>query len=112
MQVLLDGFSFRVHVQSALSQFPWDTGHVRWFPCEDVPILTEKLDELAFLFVSHSCCHINHLGQIFRMDLHLLGFAGRLERRIWRHLKTADPSELLSVKKPVAQFLIVLRKSQ
>ena len=33
-----------------LSQFPRNTRHVLWSPREDVPILTEELDELAFLF--------------------------------------------------------------
>ena len=33
-----------------LNQFPRNTRHVLWSPCEDVPILTEELDERAFLF--------------------------------------------------------------
>ena len=32
-----------------LSLLPWDSGHVRWLPCEDVPILPEEGDERAFL---------------------------------------------------------------
>ena len=33
---------------SELRRYTW---HVLWRPCEDVPILTEEFDELAFLFV-------------------------------------------------------------
>ena len=32
-----------------LSLLPWDSGHVRWLPCEDVPILPEEGGERAFL---------------------------------------------------------------
>ena len=28
---------------------PWDSGHVRWLPCEDVPILPEEGGECPFL---------------------------------------------------------------
>jgi hypothetical protein len=40
-----------VDVQAVLGKFLWDTWHVRRLPCEDVTILTKKLDERAFLFV-------------------------------------------------------------
>ena len=38
------------NIESVLGEFPRDTQHVRRFPCEDVPILTDELDERAFLF--------------------------------------------------------------
>ena len=32
-----------------LSLLPWDSGIVRWLPCEDVPIFPEEGGECAFL---------------------------------------------------------------
>ena len=32
-----------------LSLLPWDSGHVRWLPCEDIPILPDEGGERAFL---------------------------------------------------------------
>ena len=32
-----------------LSLLPWDYRHVRWFPCEDIPVLPEEGGECAFL---------------------------------------------------------------
>ena len=49
-KVLFDGFYLGVDTQTVLSQFSGYTWHVRGFPCEDVPVLTEELDELFFLF--------------------------------------------------------------
>ena len=46
----LTGFAFRINVKSVLSEFPRYTWHVGWFPCKDVPVLTDELDERAFLF--------------------------------------------------------------
>ena len=40
-----------VDFEGVLSKFPRDTWHVRKGPRKNIPILTEKLDELAFLFV-------------------------------------------------------------
>jgi hypothetical protein len=38
-----------------LSEFPGYTYHVKWLPYEDVPVLTEELDERAFLFEDQVC---------------------------------------------------------
>src|SRR3954464_2468376 len=53
-QRLLDGSHFGVGVEFVLSEFPRDTRHVRGLPCEDVPVLTEELDERAFLGWAHA----------------------------------------------------------
>ena len=37
-----------------LGEFPRYSRHVLRGPCKDVPILTEELDELAFLFAAES----------------------------------------------------------
>ena len=42
-----------VDVEFVLSEFPRHTRHVSGIPCEDVPILTEELDERAFLCGRH-----------------------------------------------------------
>ena len=44
---LLEGFAF-LYISKECSA-PWDSGHVRWLPCEDVPILSEEGGERAFL---------------------------------------------------------------
>ena len=49
---LLHRFHFRPHEQRVLSQLPRNTLQIQIGPCKDVPILTEEVDELAFLFVS------------------------------------------------------------
>ena len=48
-KVLFDGFYLGADMQTVLSQSPRYTWHVRGFPCEDVPVLTEELDERFFL---------------------------------------------------------------
>ena len=48
--MFLDWFHFWVDSQTVLSQSPGYTRHVRRFPCKDVPVLTDELDERAFLF--------------------------------------------------------------
>ena len=50
-EMFLDWFYFRVNSQTVVNQSPGYTRHVRRFPCKDVPVLTEELDERFFLFV-------------------------------------------------------------
>ena len=50
MKELLDRLKFRINIESVLSEFPRYTRHVRRFPCKDVSVLTDELDERAFLF--------------------------------------------------------------
>jgi hypothetical protein len=45
----------RDYLQGMLGEFPRYTYHVRWLPCEDVPVLTEELDKRAFLFGGQVC---------------------------------------------------------
>ena len=47
---LLDWLKLRINIESVLSEFSRYTRHVRRFPCEDVLVLTDELDERAFLF--------------------------------------------------------------
>ena len=39
-----------VNIETVLSEFSQYTRHVRRLPCKDVPVLTDELDERAFLF--------------------------------------------------------------
>ena len=47
---LLDWLKLGIDIESVLSEFPRYTWHVRRLPCKNVPILTDELDERAFLF--------------------------------------------------------------
>ena len=47
---LPDRLKFRINIESVLSEFSRYTRHVRRFPCKDVPVLMDELDERAFLF--------------------------------------------------------------
>ena len=49
-EMFLYGLHFWVDSQTVLSQSPGYTWHVGRFPCEDVPVLMEELDERFFLF--------------------------------------------------------------
>src|ERR1043165_5547625 len=61
-QGLLDRLRAWLNVELVLGEFSRHTRHVLWRPCEDVPFLTEELDELAFLFVAKSSSDHNKLG--------------------------------------------------
>ena len=64
-----------------LGVLPRDTRHVFGGPCEDIPILTEEVDELAFLFAVEAGAYDNVLAAagVFRGELHFLGLLGGLE---------------------------------
>ena len=47
---MLHGSDSGIDVELVLSEFPRYTWHVSRLPCEDVPILTEELDERIFLW--------------------------------------------------------------
>src|SRR3954468_17914350 len=66
-------------VKVVLSEFPRDTWHIRGFPCKDVPILTEELDEHAFLFIKQLCPNDELLTRITRDKVNFLCILSRLE---------------------------------
>ena len=68
------GLAFGSTRNFLLSQLPWDPRHVRWLPREDVPILTEEVDELDFLFLVQIGSNVSELVHIRWMDPHLVGF--------------------------------------
>ena len=61
MEKLLDRLKLGIHIKSVLNELPWYTWHVRGLPCKNVPILTDELDERAFLFR----IHISTDGELF-----------------------------------------------
>ena len=65
-----------------LSQFPRNTRHVLWSPCEDVPILTEDLDERAFLFAVESHADGDDAVRMVLVQPDLLGVLVRLKGRL------------------------------
>ena len=64
-----------------LGVLPRDTRHVLRGPCEDIPILTEEVDELAFLFAVEAGTYDNVLATawVLRVELNFLGLLGGLE---------------------------------
>ena len=58
-----------------LGLLPRDTRHVLGGPCKDIPILTEEVDELAFLFAVEAGAYDNVLAAagVFWVELHFLG---------------------------------------
>ncbi|KAK1694535.1 hypothetical protein QYE76_011232 [Lolium multiflorum] len=58
-------------VEVVLGKFPGYSWHVSWTPCEDSPVLTEELDERAFLCDIHVCGNGRRFLWICRVDLYL-----------------------------------------
>jgi len=81
MKELLHWFQFGVCLKAVLSEFPRDTWHVRRFPCKDVSILTDELDERAFLFVRQACLDGELLRRVTRDKVDFLSVLSRL--KLW-----------------------------
>jgi hypothetical protein len=64
-----------------LSEFPRYTQHVRWLPCEDVSVLTEELDEHAFVCGARVLANDDLLPGVARNEVDVHCIFGRLERR-------------------------------
>ena len=79
-QAFSDGPSGRIHMQSVLSQLPGYTWHVRGLPYDDVPVLTEELGELGFLFGIEGGGDVRRGGSVVcRVDADFLRVTRRLE---------------------------------
>ncbi|KAK1686176.1 hypothetical protein QYE76_047024 [Lolium multiflorum] len=61
----------RIQIEVVLGKFPGYSWHVSWTPCEDSPVLTEELDERAFLCDIHVCGNGRRFLWICRVDLYL-----------------------------------------
>ena len=63
-----------------LSQPPGNTRHVSRLPCEDVPVLTEELDERFFLFGVECCGDMSQSSiGVGRVNVNWLSFTERLK---------------------------------
>ena len=71
-------------MEFVLGVLPRDTRHVFRGPCKDILILTEEVDELAFLFAVEVGAHNGVLAAagVFRVQLDPLGPLGWLERSL------------------------------
>ena len=78
---MTDRLGVLADMEFVLGVLPRDTRHVFGGPCEDIPILTEEVDELTFLFAVEAGTYDNVLAAagVFRVQLHFLGFLGGLE---------------------------------
>ena len=75
----MDRLGVLADVKFVIDVLPWDTRHVLGGPCEDIPILTEKIDELAFLFAVKSCAYDSVPFRVVWVQWYFLCFLGRLE---------------------------------
>ena len=65
-----------------LDEIRRNTRHVFGRPCKDVPILTEEIDELAFLFAVKVCTYDSVPLRVLRIQGYLLCLLCRLERAL------------------------------
>ena len=68
-----------IDFEGVLGKFSRDTWHVRRGPSKNIPILTEKLDEIAFLFIVEAGTDGGLLGWIVRRKLGIFGVIFWLE---------------------------------
>ena len=74
-------FNFWVDSQTVLSQLFGYTWPVRRFPCKDVPVLTDELDERFFLFGVECCGDMSRSSvRVGRVDVNGFCLTGRLKR--------------------------------
>ena len=69
-------------MQLVFGEIHRNTRHVLGRPCKDVPILTEEIDELAFLFAVKVCTYDSVPLREFRVHGYLLCFFCRFERAL------------------------------
>ena len=62
-----------------LGDLPWYAWHVRRFPCEDIAISVQEVDELAFLFGRELGLDPHHLGWVDGVESHRLSLLGWVE---------------------------------
>ena len=76
---MTDRLGVLADVEFVLGILPRETWHVLGGPCEDIPILTEEIDELAFLFAVEVCAYDSVPLWVLRVQGYLLRLFGRLE---------------------------------
>ena len=76
---LLHRLRVRPDKQGVLSQFPRDTLQIVIRPRKGIPILTEEVDDLAFLFVVQVAANDDLALRVAGVNSHLLGLLWCLE---------------------------------
>ena len=76
---MTDRLGVLADVKFVLGVLPRDTRHVLVGPCEDIPILTEEVDKLAFLFAVEAGAYDGKPLRLVGVQGDLLGLLGRLE---------------------------------
>ena len=76
---LLSELQAQDEAQCVLSNVPRYAWHVRWFPCEDIMIGTQEVDELAFLFGQELGADPHRLAWVSGVNPHHLGFLKGVE---------------------------------
>ena len=66
-------------VQGVLGDLPGDAWHVRRFPCKEVLVGSEKVNERAFLFLGKRCPDPDLLGWVSGVEQYLLRVLRGLE---------------------------------
>jgi hypothetical protein len=69
-----------IDLQFVLSQFPWDSRHIRRLPCEYVSVILQKLDERVFLFVVQAGADDGSLALISEPQIDPFSFFSRPHR--------------------------------
>ena len=77
----MDRLGVLTDVKFGLRVLPRDARHVLGGPCNDIPVLTGVVNELAFLFAVEAGAYDNVLAAagVFWVELHFLGLLGGLE---------------------------------
>jgi hypothetical protein len=76
---LLDRLGDGLDVECVLSDLSGDTWHFCRAPHKYVLVVSEKVNEISFLFGVYAHPNLNSLGGILGVDLHDLGILGHLE---------------------------------
>ena len=91
-----------------LGEIRRNTWHVLRRPCKDVPILTEEINELAFLFAIEVCTDDSVPLRVLWVQWYLLCLPGRLEGSfgsrllgIWGHVRLLADHGYNLVKEPL-----------
>ena len=70
---MLNRLGIFVDFEGVLGKFPRETWQVGRRPCEDIPVLMEKLDELTFLFLVEAGTNDGLLFWVVFCELDFLG---------------------------------------
>ena len=79
VKALFDQFGSRQDIKAMLIDLPRDSWDVRRFPCKDVPIAEQEVNELVLLLVGKDATDPNGFACVFGVDLYRIGVFSGLE---------------------------------